>query len=181
MPPNMEMTGERLTYRIIPWSTSQACCAILQEAKMRMGTRGYEKPIAEWPIDRNVNEWLTSLPTLQLKKWPLVVELGSDLDTKFNSVTREARRWVTRLADVGLPTPLAKHLHAFPLFRSRHLERELDGLVSNRDLIALHENCYAPRSEFGFNELLLTARWMCEDPEQRLYKTPPGPAYGQRR
>jgi hypothetical protein len=54
---------------------------------------------------------------------------------------------------------------------------------SNRNLIALYENTkkhvisstdHSPEAETAFKELLLTARWMCEDPEKRLYKMPSG-------
>ena len=68
----------------------------------------------------------------------------------------------------------------FPTFTSRHLQTDRHGRVINRDILTLREHdsnrigimayCHQNQSELlAFNTQFLTARWMCSDPERRLY------------
>jgi hypothetical protein len=77
-------------------------------------------------------------------------------------------------------------LTPFPIFKSLHLNTKQDGLVSNRELITLYDDrqrnagslldqsaddliLHSRQTFSSFSEMLNIARWMCEDPEQRLY------------
>jgi hypothetical protein len=81
--------------------------------------------------------------------------------------------------NVGISSGLLEEfLHPFPTFKSRHLGIDADSRVSNRELIALrdwhvdHDQMHVSvmyTSFAQFNEQLLVARWMCKNPEQRLY------------
>ncbi|KAG9193660.1 hypothetical protein G6011_03695 [Alternaria panax] len=84
---------------------------------------------------------------------PTVVEIGSNLDIAHSRILEAARLWL-----------------------SRNAEADFDG-----NWIALHEDFQQPNvistphdPEAGtkFKKLLVAANLMCEDPENRLFKTP---------
>jgi hypothetical protein len=102
-------------------------------------------------------------------------------------VFKDAEAWLSKAATTSVvSTCLAVFLTPFPIFKSLHLHTKQDGLVSNRELIALYDDkqrnvgCLLDQSAddlilhsrqtlSSFSEMLNIVRWMCEDPEQRLY------------
>jgi hypothetical protein len=95
---------------------------------------------------------------------------------------RDAKKWVTNNQQAGISSDrLEDLLVAFPTFTSHHLDVKANGHISNRALVALYDESVKnvvtrdpdmatiSRSISQFHSLLLAARWMCEDPEKRLY------------
>jgi len=121
-------------------------------------------------------------------RWPVIIKVDSEVDRELLSVLKESREWLLKVVrHVDLFRCLTTFLDPFPVFKSCHLQTKQDGRVINRRLVTLQDNCtynfrsclsqdeditahYARQSLPIFNEMRNIAQWMCEDPEQRLYR-----------
>jgi hypothetical protein len=127
-----DTTKRQLSYRIISWNAAQACRLILEETKSRIDRCGYEGSIFEWPANRKAIEWLTNLPTLKNRGWPLVVEVGSHGDTNFSSILESTKAWLSKSTSIGWNTSLAVFLRPFPVFQSSYLESGFESLQQSK-------------------------------------------------
>jgi hypothetical protein len=102
-------------------------------------------------------------------------------------VFKDAEAWLSKAATTSVVSNcFAAFLTPFPIFKSLHLNTKEDGIVGNRELVTLYDDrqrdvgslldqsaddliLHSRQTLSSFSEMLNIVRWMCEDPEQRLY------------
>lgn len=180
MPPKSGTKDQGSIFRIIPLGTVTACTRILKLANDSV-MQNYRGPLDTLPeYSRAFHP--SRLDDTNATEWPLVVKAGSPIDLEFQSTLQHTRIWCSRMSKVGINLfEMGDFMTSFPTFKSCHLQTDRRGRVINRNILTLHE-CEASRVEVvneyqqnmwavpAFKAQLLAVRWICEDPERRLYR-----------
>ncbi|RAR00472.1 hypothetical protein DDE82_007307 [Stemphylium lycopersici] len=180
MPPKSGTKDQGSIFRIIPLGTVTACTRILKLANDSV-MQNYRGPLDTLPeYSRAFHP--SRLDDTNVIEWPLVVKVWSSIDLEFQSTLRHTIDWCSRMSKAGINLfEMEAFITPFPTFTSRHLQTDRHGRVINRNILTLHE-CEAShvgvvdnyhqnlRALAAFKAQLLAVRWICEDPERRLYR-----------